>query len=283
MPLVAWLELRLLGTTGAGSGLGVTVLLPRSSHTCTLWRALAVEPGLATQVLGLLLEKMSGDVPFKESRAFLLSSAPDRVATLPPLAVSELWGGTPGPSPIPPPRCRSRRLVRGRVAAAGGPLGGWAWVAPCRHLAADWGTGAGELGAQARKGPAGVGPRGSALCFTLWKKNKPSLAACPQYSSCESFLPLLLKHREQMLGARSPPPPPRPHCPGPASCPRAELLVPPTRPPLRRLLLLPGPKTSGDMGYLLRKWGFRLAWVLGCRVQPSLWPASLDLAWGGED
>lgn len=124
MPLVAWLELRLLGTTGADSGLGVTILLPHSSHTCTLWRALAVEPGLATQVLGLLLEKMSGDVPFKESRAFLLSSAPDRVATLPPLAVSELWGGMPGPSPIPPPRCWSRRLVRGRVAAAGGPLVG---------------------------------------------------------------------------------------------------------------------------------------------------------------
>ncbi|XP_022410985.1 maestro heat-like repeat-containing protein family member 1 isoform X2 [Delphinapterus leucas] len=60
----------------------------RKGHTCTLWRALAVEPGLATQVLGLLLEKMSGDVPFKESRAFLLSSAPDRVATLLPLAAT---------------------------------------------------------------------------------------------------------------------------------------------------------------------------------------------------
>ncbi|XP_061028007.1 maestro heat-like repeat-containing protein family member 1 isoform X3 [Eubalaena glacialis] len=62
--------------------------LPFDSHTCSLWRALAVEPGLATQVLGLLLEKMSRDVPFKESRAFLLSSAPDRVATLPPLAAT---------------------------------------------------------------------------------------------------------------------------------------------------------------------------------------------------
>ena len=102
VPLVAWLELRLVGTTGASSGLGVTILLPRSSHTCTLWRALAVEPGLATQVLGLLLEKMSRDVPFKESRAFLLSSTPDRVATLPPLAVSGLWGGTPGPPSLPP-------------------------------------------------------------------------------------------------------------------------------------------------------------------------------------
>ncbi|XP_059528530.1 maestro heat-like repeat-containing protein family member 1 isoform X2 [Myotis daubentonii] len=62
--------------------------LPFDSHTCSLWRALAVEPGLSAQVLGLLLEKMSRDVPFKESRAFLLSSAPDRVATLLPLAAT---------------------------------------------------------------------------------------------------------------------------------------------------------------------------------------------------
>lgn len=62
--------------------------LPFDSHTCSLWRALAVEPGLGTQVLGLLLEKMSRDVPFKESRAFLLSSSPDRVATLLPLAAT---------------------------------------------------------------------------------------------------------------------------------------------------------------------------------------------------
>lgn len=64
-----------------------------SSHTCALWRALAVEPSLTTQVLGLLLEKMSRDVPFKESRTFLLGSTPDRVATLLPLAVSRSsWG-----------------------------------------------------------------------------------------------------------------------------------------------------------------------------------------------
>ncbi|KAF6100205.1 maestro heat like repeat family member 1 [Phyllostomus discolor] len=62
--------------------------LPFDSHTCTLWRALAVEPGVSTQVLGLLLEKMSRDVPFKESRAFLLSSSPDRVATQLPLAAT---------------------------------------------------------------------------------------------------------------------------------------------------------------------------------------------------
>nr|XP_044999185.1 maestro heat-like repeat-containing protein family member 1 isoform X3 [Jaculus jaculus] len=62
--------------------------LPFDSHTCALWRALAVEPGLATQVLGLLLEKLSRDVPFKESRTFLLGSTPDRVATLLPLAAT---------------------------------------------------------------------------------------------------------------------------------------------------------------------------------------------------
>ncbi|XP_072806090.1 maestro heat-like repeat-containing protein family member 1 isoform X3 [Vicugna pacos] len=62
--------------------------LPFDSHTCTLWRALAVEPGLTAQVLGLLLEKISRDVPFKESRAFLLSSCPTRVATLLPLAAT---------------------------------------------------------------------------------------------------------------------------------------------------------------------------------------------------
>uniref|UniRef100_A0A8C9AQC3 Maestro heat like repeat family member 1 n=1 Tax=Prolemur simus TaxID=1328070 RepID=A0A8C9AQC3_PROSS len=62
--------------------------LPFDSHTCMLWRALAVEPSLATQVLGLLLEKMSRDVPFKESRAFLLGSTPNRVATLLPLSAT---------------------------------------------------------------------------------------------------------------------------------------------------------------------------------------------------
>ncbi|XP_059021442.1 maestro heat-like repeat-containing protein family member 1 isoform X3 [Mustela lutreola] len=62
--------------------------LPFDSHTCTLWRALAVEPGLTTQVLGLLLDKMSKDVPFKETRTFLLSSSPGREATLLPLAAT---------------------------------------------------------------------------------------------------------------------------------------------------------------------------------------------------
>ncbi|KAL0599302.1 Maestro heat-like repeat-containing protein family member 1, partial [Plecturocebus cupreus] len=62
--------------------------LPLDSHTCMLWRALAVEPRLAAQVLGLLLEKMSRDVPFKESRAFLLGHTPDRLATLLPLSAT---------------------------------------------------------------------------------------------------------------------------------------------------------------------------------------------------
>lgn len=62
--------------------------MPFDSHTCTLWRALAVEPSLTAQVLGLLLEKMDRDVPFKESRTFLLSTSSDRVATLLPLAAT---------------------------------------------------------------------------------------------------------------------------------------------------------------------------------------------------
>ncbi|XP_034373203.1 maestro heat-like repeat-containing protein family member 1 isoform X3 [Arvicanthis niloticus] len=62
--------------------------LPFDSHTCALWRALAVEPSLTAQVLELLLEKMSKDVPFKESRAFLLGSTADRVATMLPLAAT---------------------------------------------------------------------------------------------------------------------------------------------------------------------------------------------------
>uniref|UniRef100_A0A8C6W8Z7 Maestro heat-like repeat family member 1 n=1 Tax=Nannospalax galili TaxID=1026970 RepID=A0A8C6W8Z7_NANGA len=62
--------------------------LPFDSHTHALWRALAVEPSMTTQVLGLLLEKINSDVPFKENRSFLLGSAPDRVATLLPLAAT---------------------------------------------------------------------------------------------------------------------------------------------------------------------------------------------------
>lgn len=88
MLFVAWLEPRPVGMPGCGVRASEGSFSRPSSHTCTLWRALALEPGLAAQVLGLLLEKISRDVPFKESRAFLLSSTPDRVATLLPLAVS---------------------------------------------------------------------------------------------------------------------------------------------------------------------------------------------------
>lgn len=100
-----------------------------SSHTCTLWRALALEPGLAAQVLGLLLEKISRDVPFKESRAFLLSSTPDRVATLLPLAVSGGWAGTH--CPLCPPSW-AQKGMRGHVATTSGPMGslGCALLAP---------------------------------------------------------------------------------------------------------------------------------------------------------
>lgn len=76
-----------------------------------------MEPSVSTQVLGLLLEKMSRDVPFKESRAFLLSSSPDRVATQLPLAVSA------GPYSL---------LPTGRTAPQ------VACVLPNRHLVADW-------------------------------------------------------------------------------------------------------------------------------------------------
>ncbi|XP_058515412.1 maestro heat-like repeat-containing protein family member 1 isoform X1 [Ochotona princeps] len=62
--------------------------LPFDSHTCALWRALAVEPALSTRVLGLLLDKLAKDVPFKESRTFLPGSTADRVATLLPLAAT---------------------------------------------------------------------------------------------------------------------------------------------------------------------------------------------------
>lgn len=57
-----------------------------------------MEPSLTAQVLGLLLEKMDRDVPFKESRTFLLSTSSDRVATLLPLAVSGVWALWGAPS-----------------------------------------------------------------------------------------------------------------------------------------------------------------------------------------
>ncbi|XP_057353603.1 maestro heat-like repeat-containing protein family member 1 isoform X1 [Manis pentadactyla] len=62
--------------------------LPFDSQSCALWRALAAEPSLTTPVLGLLLERMSRDAPFQESRASLLSGSPSRVATLLPLVAT---------------------------------------------------------------------------------------------------------------------------------------------------------------------------------------------------
>ncbi|KAK2507399.1 hypothetical protein MC885_010692, partial [Smutsia gigantea] len=62
--------------------------LPFDSQSCALWQALAAEPSLTTPVLGLLLERMSRDAPFQESRASLLSGSPGRVATLLPLAAT---------------------------------------------------------------------------------------------------------------------------------------------------------------------------------------------------
>lgn len=116
---------------GAGAGRGSEGSFFRpSSHTCTLWRALALEPGLAAQVLGLLLEKISRDVPFKESRAFLLSSTPDRVATLLPLAVSGGWAGTH--HPLCPPSW-AQEVMRGHMATARGPHG-----EPGLRLAGTW-------------------------------------------------------------------------------------------------------------------------------------------------
>ncbi|KFV64779.1 Maestro heat-like repeat-containing protein family member 1, partial [Dryobates pubescens] len=61
--------------------------LPFDSHTCTMWRSLATEPTLTRQILEQLLERMSRDVPYKESKSFLLGSGTERVATLLPLAV----------------------------------------------------------------------------------------------------------------------------------------------------------------------------------------------------
>ncbi|XP_072269283.1 maestro heat-like repeat-containing protein family member 1 [Pyxicephalus adspersus] len=62
--------------------------LPYDSETCTLWKALSSDPPLTSQVLDLLLAKMTGDVPYKENKSSLLSSSSNRVATLLPLAAT---------------------------------------------------------------------------------------------------------------------------------------------------------------------------------------------------
>uniref|UniRef100_A0A670J0H4 Maestro heat like repeat family member 1 n=1 Tax=Podarcis muralis TaxID=64176 RepID=A0A670J0H4_PODMU len=62
--------------------------LPLDSCSCLMWRALASEPPLATQVLELLLEKVNRDVPYKENKSFLRGSGSERVATFFPLAAT---------------------------------------------------------------------------------------------------------------------------------------------------------------------------------------------------
>ncbi|XP_062426714.1 maestro heat-like repeat-containing protein family member 1 isoform X2 [Rhea pennata] len=62
--------------------------LPFDSHTCTMWRSLAMEPPLTSQILEQLLEKVNRDVPYKESKCFLLGSSSERVATPLPLAAT---------------------------------------------------------------------------------------------------------------------------------------------------------------------------------------------------
>ncbi|XP_035172579.1 maestro heat-like repeat-containing protein family member 1 isoform X4 [Oxyura jamaicensis] len=62
--------------------------LPFDSHTCAMWRSLAAEPTLTSQILEQLLEKVNRDVPYKESKCFLLGSGSERIATLLPLAAT---------------------------------------------------------------------------------------------------------------------------------------------------------------------------------------------------
>nr|XP_034980499.1 maestro heat-like repeat-containing protein family member 1 isoform X2 [Zootoca vivipara] len=62
--------------------------LPLDSCSSLMWRALASEPPLATQVLELLLEKVNRDVPYKENKSFLRGSGSERVATFFPLAAT---------------------------------------------------------------------------------------------------------------------------------------------------------------------------------------------------
>ncbi|KAM6088505.1 maestro heat-like repeat-containing protein family member 1 isoform 2-T2 [Chlamydotis macqueenii] len=62
--------------------------LPFDSHTCAMWRSLATEPTLTSQILEQLLEKVNRDVPYKESKCFLLGSGSERIATPLPLAAT---------------------------------------------------------------------------------------------------------------------------------------------------------------------------------------------------
>ncbi|KAM6349421.1 maestro heat-like repeat-containing protein family member 1 isoform 2-T2 [Podargus strigoides] len=62
--------------------------LPFDSHTCAMWRSLATEPTLTAQILEQLLEKVNRDIPYKESKCFLLASGSERIATPLPLAAT---------------------------------------------------------------------------------------------------------------------------------------------------------------------------------------------------
>ncbi|XP_039177275.1 maestro heat-like repeat-containing protein family member 1 isoform X3 [Crotalus tigris] len=62
--------------------------LPLDSCSCTMWRALALEPTLTAQVLELLLDKVNRDVPYKENKSFLRGSRSERVATFYPLSAT---------------------------------------------------------------------------------------------------------------------------------------------------------------------------------------------------
>uniref|UniRef100_A0A8C3U4J5 Maestro heat like repeat family member 1 n=1 Tax=Catharus ustulatus TaxID=91951 RepID=A0A8C3U4J5_CATUS len=62
--------------------------LPFDSPSSAMWRALGTEPALSSQILELLLERLSREVPFTESKPFLLGGAATRVATAPPLAAT---------------------------------------------------------------------------------------------------------------------------------------------------------------------------------------------------
>ncbi|XP_074842542.1 maestro heat-like repeat-containing protein family member 1 isoform X2 [Carettochelys insculpta] len=62
--------------------------LPFDSHTCAMWKALATEPALTSQILELLLDKVNRDVPYKENKSFLFGSTCERLATPLPLAAT---------------------------------------------------------------------------------------------------------------------------------------------------------------------------------------------------
>nr|XP_033790369.1 maestro heat-like repeat-containing protein family member 1 isoform X2 [Geotrypetes seraphini] len=62
--------------------------LPFDSSSALLWRALASDQLLTTQILELLLEQVTADVPYKESKGSILSSTTSRVATRQPFAAT---------------------------------------------------------------------------------------------------------------------------------------------------------------------------------------------------